>query len=360
MERTLYYWLTLCLCVISTNAVAISEATKRRDAGYIYQPAPTPMVALEALKHLNLGKRQASTTVATTFTVVISPDSTCGFLSGSPGNAITCSNGDLCSWELAHVQAIFCGTTAHLQCLDREDALNTELCDDVCRENSYNLLCTDSSAPYCGTYAYQSGVRAFKCSSSSMTRAQSVSFIYNNQKDRSLTTTIFDSDATDVTLSDLDTVESTSTLPKSSTTQEPEPTETTDTSSGGGSKTNIGAIVGGSIGGFLVLSFIVLGLIWFLRRNKKKNHNAPPVQQVPPPVAPQQHFPQTPASSVPPMNQNYPKTEVSSPAPTEWRESTITAQSPNSPVSSWTGQYPNPAADGITYQEMPGSSPYGR
>jgi hypothetical protein len=98
------------------------------------------MLAFEALKHLDLGKRQASTTPATTFTVVISPDSTCGFLSGSPGNAITCSNGDLCSWELAHVPAIFCGTTAYLQCLDREDALDPELCDDVCQENSYNLL----------------------------------------------------------------------------------------------------------------------------------------------------------------------------------------------------------------------------
>jgi hypothetical protein len=195
-----------------------------------------------------------------------------------------------------------------------------------------------------------------------MTRDQSVSFIYNSQKDRTFTTTIFDSDATDVTLSETDTVESTTTSSESSssTAGDAEATETTDTDNGGGSKTNIGAIVGGSIGGFLVLSFIVLGLIWFIRKNNKKRNAAPPVQQVQPAMVPHQNVPQAPGDSVPPMNQHYTKTGVTSPAPTEWRESTVTAQSPSSPVSSWTGQYPNSAANEVTYQEMPGNPPYGR
>ncbi|KAM0504790.1 hypothetical protein ACHAP8_002178 [Fusarium lateritium] len=356
MNQILYYWIDLCFYAILTDALAISEATKRWDAGYIDQPAPTPMLEFQALKHLDLEKRQASTIVETTFTVVVSPDSTCGFLSGSPGNAITCSNGAQCSWELAHVTAIFCGTTAHLQCLEREYTLNTELCDDVCQKNSYNLLCTDRTAPYCGTYAYPSGIRAFKCSSRTMTRYQSVSFIYNNQNDRTFSTTTFGADPTDVTPSEPTTVGSSALSSESSATVDAEPTETIIPGGSGGSKNNIGAIVGGSIGGFLVLSFLILGLVWFLRKCKR-NDNPPSIQQVQPVMAPNPNAPQPPGDSVLPMNQNYPKPGVASPTTTEWRESTITAQNPSSPVSSWTGQYPRSEMNQVTYQEMPGHSP---
>ncbi|KAM0398637.1 hypothetical protein ACHAO7_004191 [Fusarium culmorum] len=365
MNLILYYGLAVCFYVVSTNALAISEASKRPEAGYIYQPAPTPMFNFQALKHLDLGKRQASSTVETTLTVVVSPDSTCGFLSGSPGNAITCANGAQCSWELAHITAIVCGTAAHLQCFDRDYALNTESCDDVCQENTYNLLCTDRSAPYCGTYAYPSGIRAFKCSSRTMARFQSVSFTYNNQDDRTFSTTTLVLDAnTPLNPTETDTSPTGNEEPTDTSnpngSSEPKPTETTDTGGGGGgSKTNVGAIVGGSIGGFLVLSLLVLGVLWVLRKNRR-NENPPPVQQVQPAVVPQNNIPQTPGDSVPPMNQNYPKPGVASPTTTEWHGSTMTAQSPGSPVSTWTGQYPSSAADQVTYQEMPGSPPYTR
>ncbi|KAM0244124.1 hypothetical protein ACHAP5_006607 [Fusarium lateritium] len=134
-------YLALGLLAGETDALAISEATKRPNPGYVHQPEPTPMIGiLDDLKHLALGKRQATSTEDVTYTLVNSPDSTCGFLSGSPGNAITCSNGDKCSWELAYVTGIFCGSTAYNRCLERSEALNTKLCNDVCQSNSYNLL----------------------------------------------------------------------------------------------------------------------------------------------------------------------------------------------------------------------------
>ncbi|KAH7251565.1 hypothetical protein BKA59DRAFT_435545 [Fusarium tricinctum] len=346
------------------NGLAISEATKRPNAGYVHQPEPTPMIEfLDDLRHLALGKRQATSTEDITYTLVNSPDSTCGFLSGSPGNAITCSNGEKCSWELAHVTGIFCGTSAYNRCLDRSEALDTKLCNDVCQSNSYNLLCTDTSAPFCGTYAYESGVRGFRCASSTLTGEQSVSFLYNGQKDRELSTVYVSDEVTTTTASE--TTESSSEEKSSTTSTTTSATTTTseaplpqNTGGGGGSKTNVGAIVGGAIGGFVVLSLIVLGIIWFMRRNKK-NGGSPPHQPTPA-VVPQPHVPQTPADTVPPMSQHYSKSGVTSPTQSEWRDSMVTTQGPGSPVSNmtWTGQYP---AEGQgVYHEMPQGGSYGR
>ncbi|KAF4949762.1 hypothetical protein FSARC_13409 [Fusarium sarcochroum] len=350
MKRSPYYVLALGVWAVMANALAISEPTKRRDAGFMYQPDPTPMVKMLELRHLELGKRQATTSAETTFTLVISPDKTCGFLSGSPGNAITCENGDNCSWELAHLTAIFCGTTAYNRCLNRADAINTKLCDDVCQSNSYNLLCTDRSAPYCGTYAYPSGVKGFRCASATLTRDQSAEFTYNNQDNRDFSTTLV-SDAEESTLIESETTESstgrsTTTDSATSTTEEPEPSDTDDSDSGGGG-TNVGAIVGGAIGGFVALSLVVLGAIWMWRKNKKPKD--PPAEQptaVPPPgptyhsgPVPHPNIPEAPADEVPPMSQYYPKTGVGSPTQSEWRDSMISSQNPNSPVSTWTGPH---------------------
>ncbi|KAM0551883.1 hypothetical protein ACHAPJ_008220 [Fusarium lateritium] len=315
------------------------------------------MVKMLELRHLELGKRQATASTDTTFTLVISPDKTCGFLSGSPGNAITCGNGQKCSWELAHLTAIFCGETAYNRCIDRTDALNTKLCGDVCQSNSYNLLCTDRSAPYCGTYAYPSGVKGYRCATATLTRDQSADFTYNNQDNREFSTTLLSDELTSITseTSETSSVESTTTIPVTSTTEEPEPTETDD-SDGGGSKTNVGAIVGGAIGGFVALSLVVLGAIWLWRRNKKPND--PPAEQptsVPPPPPgpiPHPNIPEAPADDVPPMSQYYPKSGVGSPTQSEWRDSMITAQNPNSPGSTWTAPH---SAGGQTtpYQGAP-------
>ncbi|KAF5619865.1 uncharacterized protein FTJAE_11827 [Fusarium tjaetaba] len=320
------------------NALAIAEATKRRDAGYMYQPDPTPIVGISDLRHLALGKRQETTAVASTFTLVVSPDSTCGFLSGSPGNAITCGNGDKCSWELRYATAIFCGTQAYNRCLERDDALDTKLCNDVCQSNQYNLLCTNTASPYCGTYNYPSGVVGFRCATASVTAAQDVEFTYTSQKGRSFSTTMV-SDETTSSIPSSSEPGSSSTEEPSSTTSEAEPTESD--SGGGGSSTPVGAIVGGSIGGFVALSLVVLGAFWLWRKNKNKNAAQPSPQQPPVTAASSMPPPGPYGDTVPPMAQHYPKSDVTSPTQSEWRESMITAQTATTPVQNqaW-GQYP--------------------
>lgn len=184
-----------------------------------------------------------------------------------------------------------------------------------------------------------------------------MSFLYNDQKDRKLSTTYVSDEVTTTTTSETTEssfMEQSSTTSTTTTTSEqPEPQST---GGGRGSKTNVGAIVGGAIGGFVVLSLLVLGIIWFIRRNKK-NGDTPPQQ---PAVVPQPPVPQTPADTVPPMSQHYAKSGVTSPTQSEWRDSMITTQTPGSPVSNmtWTGQYPAEGPE--VYHEMPQGGNYGR
>ncbi|KAF4425164.1 hypothetical protein F53441_14180 [Fusarium austroafricanum] len=368
-----YHGLVLGVCA-GANALAISEPTKRQDAGYMHQPDPTPHVGMSGMRHLAMDKRQASSaSELTTYTIVVAPDSTCGFLSASPGNAITCSNKQRCSWELSYNTAIFCGSKAYNRCWDREDATNTEICDDVCQSNEYNLLCTETASPYCGTYAYPGGIRDFRCATSKMTRVQSVDTTYKGQNNRVFGTTVVN-DETTIILDDLTKTTESSTTESgsgsSTTTESSEPTESSDESNpGGGKSTPIGAIVGGSIGGFVALSLVVLAALWFWKKNRKTDATAaPPMQQQQQPyqqplaaAMPPPNATEAPTDSVPPMYQNYPKSEVTSPTQSEWRESMITAQSATTPVSNqgWGGQYPQGTGGQNEVHEMPHDN-YGR
>jgi hypothetical protein len=170
-----------------------------------------------------------------------------------------------------------------------------------------------------------------------VTRDQDVEFTYTSQKGRTFSTTLV-SDETSSTIAS-SSESGSSTTEASSTTTEPEPSETE--SSGGGSSTPVGAIVGGSIGGFVALSLVVLGAFWLWRRNKNKNAAQPSPQQPPATAASSMPPPGPYGDTVPPMAQHYPKSDVTSPTQSEWRESMITAQTATTPVQNqaW-GQYP--------------------
>ncbi|RMJ02458.1 hypothetical protein BHE90_015170 [Fusarium euwallaceae] len=329
---------------VSTAAMAISEPTGRRDAGYLYQPAPTLMPEMHELEKLqkqllHLGKRQETSSV-NTYTIVTSPDETCGFLSGSPGNAIKCANGEKCSWELAYITRIMCGSMAHVTCYNREQALNTELCNDVCQSNSFYLLCTERSSAYCAVYSYEDGVKDYRCATASLSKAQGVSFTYDGQRGRELkTTTVAEDFGAPTTSLTTEEPEESETETETSTESEDitttitvDPARTTSAApvetDGKKDGPNIGAIVGGSIGGFVALSLIVLGAIWLFRRNK--NNQTPPNQPAPAPPAMQQH---TPVASVPPMSEHTGLVSPASPTQSDWRGSSVAPTSTQSPVS---------------------------
>lgn len=80
-----------------------------------------------------------------TYTVTYAPNSTCGYLSGSVQIPITCENKGICLWELEYFRFIACEIDkdtglARTKCLQRDEALDPVLCDDVCVSNTYNLF----------------------------------------------------------------------------------------------------------------------------------------------------------------------------------------------------------------------------
>lgn len=147
----LYSAAVVGLLVLEASALAISEPTKRpivaeRDS----IPAPTQLAQLfdSFRQHGHLGKRadttDASSDTITTFTATIASDKTCGYISGSAGNAVTCDNEKQCVWEEKYVHGIMCGidndATIKRQCIDKEKAENTDICDDLCQSNAFYLL----------------------------------------------------------------------------------------------------------------------------------------------------------------------------------------------------------------------------
>ncbi|KAH7150300.1 hypothetical protein B0J13DRAFT_673996 [Dactylonectria estremocensis] len=313
-------------------------------------PAPTQDLSglsdkLKSLQGRDVRPRQAQTSASVTYTVTLAPDETCGYLSASAGAGITCDNGQNCAWEVKEADVILCGTQIKDACLESSVALNSDLCNDVCQSNEFNLLCTESDAPYCRTYIYPSGVWDYRCASTPVTAPQSVDHTYEGQNNAGFITTV---------------LAETSTLPESVTTI---PTEASTTSSDvitsttipsepthqPKKKTPIGAIVGGVVGGVAVIAFIVFGIIFFLRRKKSKTPPAnqapaqgqPPVNYVPGPADQYQQQMLQQQQMQMAMGTDTKPAMPTSPVPSDWRQSTLSGPSTAvSPVSQqgWTPQ----------------------
>ncbi|KAM0326674.1 hypothetical protein ACHAQA_006544 [Verticillium albo-atrum] len=243
-------------------------------------------------------RRQAEASVSE-FTITVAPDATCGFLSGSSGNAITCDNGNPCSWEPNNINAVFCGVATdavRLQCLERDAATDTEFCNDVCQSNTFNLLCTETSAPYCRTYAFPDGVRDYRCASTPVSAVQSVDFTYDGQFDRQFETTTLSTEPTTPagTTEDTTTTASpspTSLVATSTPTTTPTPGPSTAPAPAKENSTPVGAIVGGAVGGVAVLVLLILG-VFFLRRRSSKTDVTPPPDHSGPASPMQQQYQQ--------------------------------------------------------------------
>ncbi|KPM43202.1 hypothetical protein AK830_g3337 [Neonectria ditissima] len=210
------------------------------------------------------------------YTVTFAPNSTCGYLSGSVQIPITCENSGRCLWELEYFRYIACEIDgkghAHTKCLQRDEALDSDLCDDVCESNTYNLFCTNEDEPYCRTYAFPKGARDYRCASTPATRVSSVDFTYDGETTSDTTiSTIRDGPpiSYSTTASTTASEETSVSSVESSSTAEPE--GDSDRSS-----VNVAAIAGGcgSVGGFL-LGILVTALYYRLRHSKPNNSGPP-------------------------------------------------------------------------------------
>ncbi|KAF4975867.1 hypothetical protein FZEAL_7400 [Fusarium zealandicum] len=217
-----------------------------------------------------------------TYTVTYAPESTCGYLSGLVEIPITCENQGTCLWEQEYFRYIACeiqGKTtglARTKCLQRDEALNPDLCDDVCVSNTYNLLCTNETQQYCRTYAYPKGVRDYRCAPEPATRVSSVDFTYEGQKNPNFTISTFlegdrsiEASAASTTATDSDTATHSDMVTDSdkdmATNTTIETTSATSIDSEGndsGTSLSTGAIAGIAVGSIIGLALACL-LCWF-------------------------------------------------------------------------------------------------
>ncbi|KAH7129912.1 hypothetical protein B0J13DRAFT_627054 [Dactylonectria estremocensis] len=323
--------------VLPATTNALGPAEPKRHLAFPLQTTDAGFLRRMAYPHGPRAQQKRATS-ATAVTWTISPDETCGYLSGSVGAPITCDNSAICEWLPRGGVLCEGGTTysAHVSCYEMEDALNTDKCNDVCTSNIYNLLCTETSAPYCRTYVYPSDISDYRCGSTSETRVSSVSWTYEGQVNPGFTTTVIyneletsSSESIDsISSSPPDVVSATETI---STSQPAEPSPSSD------SKTPVGAIVGGVVGGLAVVGFVIVASLYLLRRKRGQNENEATPHHPPPPIQTQfqpQFQPQPPvsmANTKPVVTSTAQSPTVASPVQSEWRGSSV--MSPVSAVS---------------------------
>jgi hypothetical protein len=118
-----------------------NNAPRRRIIGE--EAHTTDLLFLAGVKRQHELMRRQTTTIPTTFILTIAPDRTCGYLSGSIGNPIACPATATCVWESDQLGAIYCrdnqGGRFNLACLDRTDALDPIVCNDVCEGDIFTL-----------------------------------------------------------------------------------------------------------------------------------------------------------------------------------------------------------------------------
>ncbi|WXC44750.1 hypothetical protein QX201_004486 [Fusarium graminearum] len=314
-----------CMIFLGLSVAQGGRLSEPRHATQAGKPDPPP----EPTDIPDLRRRETSQT-ATSYLLTIAPHNTCGYLSGQPGIDITCESQRTCMWITS--RAIFCGEEGdannrklYNRCHDSSYALDPSRCDDTCLKNKFNLLCTNATAPYCITYAFPSGVSYFDCSESP-TDLLTASFTFSGQINARLkTSTIYigTSESQDTAVSE--TATASSTTPYSSS---PASTSSPSSRPSSSDQTNLGAIIGGAVGGFVAISLVALAIFWTIRKSRnEKGHQS---------------------MQVDPLDHSGGKTE----AQTDWRSSTATALSWPTSASpqTGTGQPTSPSALSETSQ----------
>ncbi|KAI1505717.1 hypothetical protein F5X99DRAFT_404753 [Biscogniauxia marginata] len=234
------------------------------QAGWTPKPTQIPGEKLEGEVVLDLLRRQDSTTTWTN-------SETCGWFAGISSSAVECGGGFKCETNTDHVVACVSATISdfYSACLDYSAHLAGS-CDNVGPKTG---CCTQSDVPACGTYLWTSKPERsmYKCfeTASVLTILDVPQFVIDASlasKSRAMTQT---SDTTD------DANPSTPTTDGGSpTAPAPNPGSAQGDPSGGNSNsntTNIGAIVGGAVGGVAALALIIGCIMFALCRRRKKS-----------------------------------------------------------------------------------------
>ncbi|KAK3949346.1 hypothetical protein QBC32DRAFT_266931 [Pseudoneurospora amorphoporcata] len=265
------------------------------DRVIIPSDAQTPKPTLPPTPHHELFKRQVSGSASGSGsygdTIFIAPDNTCGYVSGLAGAAFTCidpanscvfipSSGSIpgaagcCNTKL-------CGF--RVACMDYSEVLVQSKCDDGCMADTYTAKCTGTDNPYCGTIAFPGGITDYFCGTLSGSRVQSAKTTYDGETDgrtfltwtnsgssSTLAVPTIESSTSARGASSTASSSSSGTVGLGGTSTDPaDPNQPEPKKEKGGN--NIGAIVGGVVGGLAVIGLVILGIVWMVRRKKRTN-----------------------------------------------------------------------------------------
>ncbi|KAF4439811.1 hypothetical protein F53441_12481 [Fusarium austroafricanum] len=245
-------------------------------------PRPTPPPVTRTLKRRAVTSSQ---TVTEGVTITIAPDATCGYIAEKLGASRVCpKSDDYClmfppvpSEGFSQGGIICCNEgpcTFHSSCINSEDYFTSSKCDDGCAVDNFILKCTNSAKPFCNTVSWEGSTFDYWCNDRDISTAQSAALTYEGQnlKDRGLKT--LDEEKYNSIMAQM-------TQTESATESEATASETSNDS--GSSKTPVGAIAGGTVGGVAALALLGVAIFFFLRRKKKQNQasNPPAYQQAP-------------------------------------------------------------------------------
>ncbi|KAK5998021.1 hypothetical protein PT974_00390 [Cladobotryum mycophilum] len=293
--------------------------------------SPIPTVAAGFIDVL---AKRAGTSATSPTTVLVAPDNTCGYISGRAGAAYTCGVGASCIFFTSSVAGpghIACCNTAicvaKFQCIDYNEYFSQSKCDNGCAQDAYTLKCTNTAQPYCNTLSFPGGVVDVYCNNLNITGIQAASTTWSGESSRTFAPLVLSGDASSSTRPIQ--VVPTSSRSSAGSGNSPANTSPVNTSpvpvppqtESGGSKTPVGAIVGGVVGGVGGLALIGIAAFFFLRRRKptpapQPTEQIPPTHQSPPPMQQYQQPPQQPyydpkyapvvnQQPYPPPNQQY-------------------------------------------------------
>ncbi|OAQ74295.1 transmembrane alpha-helix domain-containing protein [Pochonia chlamydosporia 170] len=350
-------------------------------------PRPTPPPGWDRFEPENLFRR--ATTSKTPLTMMIAPDNTCGFISGSYAIPYTCGRSATCG--IVQAQQTFSGM---IMCFDSQ-AFNfrfacvdnamyqSSSCDHLCAENTQILKCTSTGFPYCNTIAFAGNVTDYWCNSINYSTAQFAYTTYKGETDeRSYSRFVQSLTTSAAGTLPVPTASGGETSTDSSTSSSASATQTGGNGGGGGgSSTPVGAIVGGVVGGVAAIGIGLLALFFILRRKKNAAGKSQPSSSDQSPMPPNATpgAPMTQAyygGSPPPQGyppQQYPQNTPSPPVgyypqgapmdPNSPTQSHMTdprmSHMTTSPAPTWTNSYgtPPPGQQPAGFQPIGGTPP---
>ncbi|KAJ4044317.1 hypothetical protein NW756_004649 [Fusarium oxysporum] len=265
----------------------------------LHKPDPVPRPRRLARKR---DVDELSQLTSGTLTVTVAPDPTCGFTNNDEAVWV-CPGGRPCTWEKGQINRFWCAwQQIYTTCLDSTAIFDPAICNSECRTNTRNAIagCPSSEKPFCVTLELGNGIFSYGCNTISVDERfefDSTSF----RQSRNFSTVVFVDGVSETQWitdgpapSKMETTptQSGSSMTASATVEASSSSTQISTSATSipGDSPNVGAIVGGVVGGLGVIGLVALGLFGLILLRRRRGNMVAPSEHTPG-LAQQPHSP---------------------------------------------------------------------